>query len=244
MRIAAHAECVGPDGAVELYAVARVRRVDERRAGRRHGAVVVHADQLHGVGPVQGGQHVRGAVHGKGLDAVGILQAAKAARAVARLGCRLHGAVVAHADQLHGVVAERGHGGVRAAPHLERVDAYRGVQRVESAPVVAGRSGRDHLRQRVVDQHVARVRERAGRARRGQGQAGGVARQVGDVPVQGARPRIAEVVRAVARPHRVGEHEIPHARSRDVRRVAVGRPRLERKGGRGRSRRLVDLRGL
>ena len=121
--------------------------------------------------------------------------------AVAGLVRGLQRAVFVHAHKLDGAAAgRRGHDGVRCAAVEGNGVGVRGpAERAKAArSAVAGRAGRRQQRDAVVEQHVARVRERAGRAGRGQRQVGCVAREVRDAPGQGVLAAVAQVVRAVA----------------------------------------------
>ena len=109
VRVAAHLKGRHAGGLAE-----GARDVVPQAACRREGAAFVHADQLHGVFPVGGDEGVRAAVQGKGVDAPWIGEPG-VLWAVAGLRRRLHGAVVVHADQLHGVVGRAADQGVRGA---------------------------------------------------------------------------------------------------------------------------------
>ena len=234
VRAAAHTERVDRAGAVERAAVAGVQR-----SGRREGAVGVHADQLHAAVGRRAGNDVRAAVYGKGDGGVGPGQRGEAALVVPGLAGRREGAVGVHADQLQAVVLRQGHRGVRAAPQGKCVDV-RGVgeRGVAGIAAVAGRAGRGRPRGGVVDEHVVRVGQRAGRARGGQRQAGRAAKRARDAARQGGRVVVVQVVGAVAGPHRVGKRKAGRAVARHVR----GRPRrpadVEEQLGRGRPARV------
>ena len=114
------------------------------RGDRLERAVLVDAGQLDGVARVPRGHHgVPAAAHLERVDGAGAAQRVKAAgAAVGRTG-RLEGTVFVDADQLDGAGAvPRGHGGVRAAAHLERVDAVGAAQRVKAAGAAGRRAGR------------------------------------------------------------------------------------------------------
>ena len=199
-----------------------------RRAGRREGAVFVHADQLDAGVVVGGHRGVRAAAQGKGVDAPGAVEPGeRAAPAVVdRRGARLRegGAVFVHPDQLDGVAWRGGHHGVRAVARDGNANVAGAGDAVEPAAAAAAgrrRGGCDQRRRRMVDQDVARPGQRSRRAGRGQGQAGGVARHVGDVARQGCRAVVVQAGGAVPEPHRIGKYQ----RLRAVAVLVRGRPR-------------------
>ena len=122
---AAHLEHVGcAGGAQQAKSVGTVGD----RAGRLEGAVLVDAGKQHAlvVGryawrPDHG--NMQAAAHLERVGGDGAVERREAAGAAVGRAGRLEGAVLVDADQLDGAVAvPRGHGGVRGAAHLERVD--------------------------------------------------------------------------------------------------------------------------
>ena len=124
-----------------------------------------------------------------------------------------------HADQLDGTVAYRGRHHKRAVAHDERVDAM-GAAQSEAVVVLVHRVRGDERRDGIVDQNVARVGQRAGRAGGRQDQAGGgygVQARDRAAGRQGALAGIVEVVRSLAGPHRVVEQQLCRSVARGVR---------------------------
>ena len=121
VRYAAHVKGGDAMRAVELQV-----RVVAERVGRPQGAVFGDADQLDAVAGRGGDDCIGTAAHHERVDAVGPSEQVKAALAVPGLARSLQRAAFVHSYQLDGVVAVRGHRGVRAAPDYDRV----GVQRV------------------------------------------------------------------------------------------------------------------
>ena len=173
----------------------------------------MYADELDGALAVRRGDCVRCASHVKGVDAVCELEGVKVG-AVFRRVLVHQGAVVAHADQLEFASAPgRGDYGVRAAVCDDGIDVRGRVERskcprrVDPARAVRGPRGGDQARGGVVEQHIVRGGQRAGRAWRRERGIHHVARQVLDAARQGARPAVVQVVLVVAGPDGVGEHE-------------------------------------
>ena len=216
MRLAAHVK-----GGDAVDAAERQGRVVAERVRPLQGVVAVDADRLDAAADPGGDDRVRAAVARlERVDALGPIEHVQGwVGAVLRLAGRLHGAVVVHAYELDGVVAVRGHHGVRAVPGADGVDVQRVGERGKARVAGAGRPGRDQQGNGGVDQDVARVRERAGGAG-GRQRGDGVARQVSHAPDQGGRPVVAKVVGAVAGPHHVGKVEPRRA----VARIVRGRP--------------------
>ena len=120
VRYAAHVKGGDAVRAGELQA-----GVVAERVGRLQGAVFVDADQLDAVAGRGGDDRIGAAAHHERVDAVGPFELVKAALAVSGLACGLQRAAFVHAHQLDGVVAVRGHRGVRATPDYDRVDVQR-----------------------------------------------------------------------------------------------------------------------
>ena len=116
VRPAGYGKGADAAGAVQPAKAGGAAAAAGRRAGREQGAVAVaHADQLHGVVRARGDRGVCGAVAGaEDVDAARLAEAVKAGRAVGGRSRGLDGAVVVHADQLHGVLELGGDQGVRA----------------------------------------------------------------------------------------------------------------------------------
>ena len=130
VRVAAHLESIDGTGEAQGEAAGAVRR----RVGRLEGAVLVDADQLDAVDPKESarGHHgVRAVAHLEHVDGVGATEHVEAAGAVKRRVGRLEGAVLVDAHQLDAVVMLCDHHGVCAAAHLERVDVFGAVERIE-----------------------------------------------------------------------------------------------------------------
>ena len=203
VRLAVHVEGGDAAGAVEHQG-----GVVAERPARLQGAVCVDAHQLDAaVGAVLGGDDRVGgaAARLERVDAVGPAEPPKVGIRVAGHRDRLQGAVFVHAHKLDGAF-ERGHRGVRAAPDGDRVGVQGVGERVKAVPPVARRPGRDRPRDDRVDQHVARMGQRAGGARGRQRKVRRMPGKVRHASGQGGRPAVAEVVGAVARRDRVDEH--------------------------------------
>ena len=130
VRVAAHLESIDGTGEAKGEAAGAVGR----RAGRLEGAVIVDANQLDAVDPEESarGHHgVRAVVHLEHVDGVGATEQVEAAGAVGRRAGRLEAAIFVYAYQLDAVVMLCDHHGVCAAAHLERVDIFGAVERVE-----------------------------------------------------------------------------------------------------------------
>ena len=182
VHAAVHGKGGDADGAVELP----VPRVAQP-AGRLHGGVLVDADQLRAAASiVRDDDRVGGAVHGKGVDAVGAVKPVKAVAAMAGHRSRREGAVVVDADHVHDVIVNRGRQGVRAAVDGDYVDVAQAAKAV-AAHAVRQRSRGDQLwGGGINDGHVVRVGKRVGQGRRrgsqckrNKGRAGG------DLPASG-----------------------------------------------------------
>ena len=133
-RVRAGAQGKGGDGMRAAEPVKAAGAVG-RRAGRREGAVFVHADQLDAVVGRRGGDGVRAGAQGKGGDGMRAAEPVKAAGAVGRRAGRREGAVFVHADQLDAVARMGGDQRVRGVAHFKGVHAARPV---EHGKVVAG----------------------------------------------------------------------------------------------------------
>ena len=144
-----------------------------------------------------------------------------------QLGCAVAGRVRGAHPRAHLDIWQ--HGAAAIAVDRHRLGERDRHVHYAALPVQAGRRGGargKHPRRHAVDGNVVPGRQRAGRARRGQGQACRVAGPVVQDAGQGRRPCVSQVGGMVARPHLVGKDKRPRAVARAVHGRAV-RPARE-----------------
>ena len=170
------------------------KRAVERQVGimqecrRLYGVVIVHTEQLHGVFAKRGYDDIHGAVHLKEGHTVDISQSG--VFVVAEEPRRREGAVFVHVYKLHASTLQD-HRGVRVVFRCGvDADVLWGVDPSNTGVGAADLISADWPRGVPVDQDVRRGGQRAGRARRRQGQAGWEAVRAVEVSRQGARSAV------------------------------------------------------
>eukprot|EP00964_Phaeocystis_antarctica_P141244 scaffold106227_cov63-Phaeocystis_antarctica.AAC.1 len=121
-----------------------------RRAAHRSGAAwVAHIDQLHAIVGPSRRDGVRARADDKGGDALRAVELIEAVHAVRRAAHRDGAAWVTHIDQLHAIVVNARHNGVRARADDKGGDEYRAVELVEAVHAVRRAAHREGVSEEV-----------------------------------------------------------------------------------------------